>query len=1006
MPGRTLTRNDSQLITGATFSERLKGTLDAILSQVQDNIQNHQKNQVALYKLHFQAQSIPEVLEAGPRGVSGERLFRDVFDMRLSAILDIPRKPQFNKVDRVVQFIGSYVKYMNEKVVEDIPPREDEDEDDETFASRFTAHFIRYILRGYMASNKTVRLRVVQLTSVVVSHLGQIDIDLYNDLKKALQLRAVDKETSVRTFAAICLCKIIDTATEDAEYDEDIEQLLLERLCCDPAAEVRRTILAHIPVTESRLASILARLRDTDAATRRVIYIRTLALEGSADEGMSAVHPHALKRDQIERIAKFGLNDRDESVRAAAARLVATWYDEMGISVKAENGDKSVNGVVEEQMVAFLSLFDLQVGGGELAQQATEAVFQARSESYANLKFDSMTFWEQLTPESALLARIFVEYCRTHDSGRIDIDMPEVQVLSTVAQNVYNAYLEDIDNQASDVFLNEDQQRRIDAAIYNKLLILDQVLRTITLMPMDHFGGIKTAQLMSGLLQAPPLPQELIPRCLDVLREVCQDERDLIMRIVEIVDELRDPAAERVADELLGEAQETQDDERSPEATPRPKPDWNDMFKKPAAELTAAERQRVDEIDMKCLTLLECVLERVEEPLENNAMLIGPTTNIILPAVDRQELKFKEKGLTCLGLLCTISLPIAQESMRRLLGHLRSDECPMKLRVKLAMIVFDILLSHRHWYMTKDKDNLVSSVFRFGRSYRGSRAISFGVGASAVWGDILVYLVLTDVQAIRNLIITYTDPANKDNQALIQCLHHALGVFAHTSAMNKDIMRSSFRPVYKELVETYHEQEDALEPSRVVQLFLEWTDPDRASWVVPVQEKMTVKEWSVQLDLARDVLRMLLKDEFSKDERKPLCTMLSGIRLPDGPDVDALKVQKVKVLTETLLKGRHPPPGKQWRDQVEKFDRALEQKYASQLEGFSREEAREREEFKALFDFVDDMLGSDGEEEEDVKPATRRSSRCICAYSGVMSGGKVLMREADVRRVWRRRGRV
>ena len=117
MPARTLSRNDSQLITGRTFPERLKGTLDAILSQVQDHIQNHQKNQVALYKLHFEAQGIARLCEGTKKPQTGEEFFRDVFIERLSYILDYPRKPLYNKVDRLVQFIGSYVKYMNEKGV-------------------------------------------------------------------------------------------------------------------------------------------------------------------------------------------------------------------------------------------------------------------------------------------------------------------------------------------------------------------------------------------------------------------------------------------------------------------------------------------------------------------------------------------------------------------------------------------------------------------------------------------------------------------------------------------------------------------------------------------------------------------------------------------------------------------------------------------------------------------------------------------------------------------------
>ena len=58
------------------------------------------------------------------------------------------------------------------------------------------------------------------------------------------------------------------------------------------------------------------------------------------------------------------------------------------------------------------------------------------------------------------------------------------------------------------------------------------------------------------MLEHQLLPSELIPRCLDVLREVIQNERDLIMMVVEIMDELRDPAAKRAADGEDGEAQD------------------------------------------------------------------------------------------------------------------------------------------------------------------------------------------------------------------------------------------------------------------------------------------------------------------------------------------------------------------------------------------------------------------------------------------------------------------
>ncbi|KAL1671838.1 armadillo-type protein [Schizophyllum commune] len=905
MPARTLSRNDSQLITGRTFPERLKGTLDAILSQVQDHIQNHQKNQVALYKLHFEAQGISRLCEGTKKSQTGEEFFRDVFIERLSYILDYPRKPQYNKVDRLVQFIGSYVKYMNEKVSEDA----ESDDDDDTFASRFTAAFIRYILQGYKATNKAVRVRVVQITSHVISHLGQIELDLYNDLKTALKDRVQDKDASVRALAVTSLCKIVDTATEDEDYDTEVEELLLDALASDPAAEVRRAVLVNLPLDERRLEFILPRLREQDAIARRLMYTKILALDSKPDEELPPAHPSKLRPEQITEIVKAGLEDRDDSVRAAAAHLMASWYDEMA------------------QLVTFLSLFDLEIGGGELAQRAVEAVFKARPETAGNLQFDTRTSEEDFTPESALLMRIFVDYCKVHDSSRIDAVMPEIQTLATVVQKTFNSLIEDIDNEEREVFIES-----LGTAKYSKMLVIDQVLHTITLMPIDHYGGVRTSALMRRMLEHPLLPSELIPRCLDVLREVIQNERDLIMMVVEIMDELRDPAAKRAADAEDGEAQDPDQsqDIDSPEATPIGKRPYNEMFKKPVAELTDDEREQVDEIDLKCLTLLQCVLERVEEPLENNAMLMGPTANVVQPAIQRDELEFKGKGLTCLGLLCTISLvKVVVEIFFQLMVNSDDDKLLAVAAHGLAKLVLAGMVSAARTDGC-DEDSK-------GEDDTNERSM----------------LELT----IRNLIIAYTHPDNLSNQPLIQCLHHALSVFAHTAAMNKDIMRSvcvllyiresvslhashlqSFRPLYEQLCAVYREQRDegALEPSRVIAMFLEWTEPEQ-------------------------------------DERKPLCSMLPALRLPDGEDVDGLKVQKVKLLTETLLKGRHPPPGKGPRDLVEKFDKQLEKRYASQLEGFSREEARERDEFKALFEFVDDLLASDGE--EDVKPSTRGSSR-------------------------------
>lgn len=52
-------------------------------------------------------------------------------------------------------------------------PQDDNDEDTPT--SRFTARLIRFLLKGFVAKDKTVRYRVVHLVAEMVACLGEIE---------------------------------------------------------------------------------------------------------------------------------------------------------------------------------------------------------------------------------------------------------------------------------------------------------------------------------------------------------------------------------------------------------------------------------------------------------------------------------------------------------------------------------------------------------------------------------------------------------------------------------------------------------------------------------------------------------------------------------------------------------------------------------------------------------------------------------------------------------------
>ena len=96
-------------------------------------------------------------------------------------------------------------------------------------------------------------------------------------------------------------------------------------------------------------------------------------------------------------------------------------------------------------------------------------------------------------------------------------------------------------------------------------------------------------------------------------------------------------------------------------------------FPKPITEMTAEEKARVDNIDLRCLSLCIGMLERVNgvgvasfslstlveligwQTFEENSTLEGILADLIIPAVKRKELALREKGLVSLGLCCLIA---------------------------------------------------------------------------------------------------------------------------------------------------------------------------------------------------------------------------------------------------------------------------------------------------------------------------------------------------------------
>lgn len=89
-------------------------SIPRIFEQAQITTANHQKNFVALNKLHSAAitASEPTRNEISDQS-SGEKAFEDVFIEMITRLL--PLKKGASVVDRVVKFIAGYIKFLHEK---------------------------------------------------------------------------------------------------------------------------------------------------------------------------------------------------------------------------------------------------------------------------------------------------------------------------------------------------------------------------------------------------------------------------------------------------------------------------------------------------------------------------------------------------------------------------------------------------------------------------------------------------------------------------------------------------------------------------------------------------------------------------------------------------------------------------------------------------------------------------------------------------------------------------
>jgi condensin complex subunit 3 len=110
-------------------------------------------------------------------------------------------------------------------------------------------------------------------------------------------------------------------------------------------------------------------------------------------------------------------------------------------------------------------------------------------------------FWANLTPETAFLARVFVDHGKaTKDDVRLEAALPVVTALAFRLQESYNQLIEDMRAEEEERIirdLSDEEKNKIEDERLDKEFIIGEILRmAVNLDYSDEIGRRKMFQLV------------------------------------------------------------------------------------------------------------------------------------------------------------------------------------------------------------------------------------------------------------------------------------------------------------------------------------------------------------------------------------------------------------------------------------------------------------------------------------------------------------------------------
>ena len=737
----------------------------------------------------------------------------------------------------------------------------------ETPSSRLTSHILSLLFQLLTSKEKTIRYRSTQLVSHIINSLDSVDDDYYHLLKMGLLKRIRDKEPMIRVQAVLGLGRLAGNEDDEEEDDYDSDEddasgllvKLIEVLQNDPSADVRRSLLLNLPLTPGTLPYLLERARDLDSATRRALYSRLLPALGDFRH---------LSLSMREKLLRWGLRDRDENVRKAAARLFReSWIQDcLGPKPQAEDGKAAeLQPPRIDALLELLERIDVINSGVEegVAPIAMKDFWDGRADYQKEMNFND-PFWDHLTPESAFMARSFNDFCRQKGSGKfetlVEEKMPEVTKLAFFLQRYLNSLVEVLKRNNT-----RTQDEEVEETVELEFTVEQLLHIAKTLDYTDEVGRRKTFALLRETLAIAELPDEITKLVVEILADICgseaSGEREFCGVVLEAIAEVHDavsanePSIENGDDSFHSARSELSDQ------TPKTGSDDGD----------SDEEKAIKEIiiNMKCLHIAQCMLQNIEGNLQQNAHLVTMLNNLVVPAVRSHEAPIRERGLLCLGLCCLLDKNLADENLTLFLHCFSKGHDA--LQVTAIYILTDILTTHPSLLTSPDADqNLQKQILKtFSKGMKAQLMLEVQTAAITALCKLMLTSVITDEDLLRQALICYFNPATHKNAGVRQALTYFFPVYCHSRRENMQKMANITAAVIHaviDLSEELGEGEEMVAISVVGNMLIDWTDarklviPDEAavSWDEAGRKEVKPVNGDIHLDLAESLLERAL----------------------------------------------------------------------------------------------------------------------------------------------------